>query len=185
MVRIPSGSVDTFGTSAPATKVILVAFPAQSDPQKPPNGDSTAPPDQPAADDEEQESETPALRGYTAPSAEIRNAVLLAIALATRDSMPELVGGGKELAESMLSPGTSVVGQPGLAAPQPSISTAVVTRPGLQEGPATGIGFASPFNILTPQVNLLSGPMGRCTDLAIAGFFGRSVSTCELSFRRR
>ncbi|MCH7704720.1 MAG: hypothetical protein IIB61_06380 [Planctomycetes bacterium] len=148
-----------------------------------------APPDEPET---EQNKKTPAPLGYTAPGEAIRQAALLAMAIPKSDADTTLAddGGGKELAESLLGTSTtratpSVFGSPGLTAPQPTVAGAVVSRPGLQEGPASGIGFASPFNILTPQVNPLSGPMGRCNDLVRAGFFGGNNDTCVGHFRPR
>ncbi len=187
-------------------QALLASYRVQTTPKQPPT-DKQAPPrdprDQsqtgsqpedapPAEPEEEQKKKAPAPRGYTAPGAAIRQATLLAMAIpkSEADTALAVAGGGKELAESMLGTSTaaatpSVFGRPGLTAPQPTVAGAVVSRPGLQEGPASGIGFASPFNILTPQVNPLSGPMGRCNDLVRAGFFGGNNANCVRHFRPR
>ena len=106
------------------------------------------------------------------------------------DQEPTLGGAGRELSEVM-SVGTdtgvvgNIIGFSGLAAPQPTAQGVVLSLPGLQEGPAAGLGFAAPFNVLTPQVNPLSGSMGRCLDLAGAGFFARDPTACERHFQPR
>lgn len=124
-----------------------------------------------------------AARQYTEPGERVRQQTLLASGNATNDTVSDsnLPGTGREASEAL-----AAVGRPGLTAPQPGVglSLAISSRPGLQEGPAAGLGFASPFNILTPQMNLLSGTMGRCNDLVMAGFFGGSIANCELHFGR-
>ena len=122
---------------------------------------------------------------YTAPSAEVRQATLAQDeSESEEDDQDELSNAGRELAEAAAGRERSFVGRPGLSATQPTVTGVVASRPGLQEGPATGLGFASPFNLLTPQTNPLSGANGRCMDLANAGFFGGSRPACETHFRR-
>lgn len=130
-------------------------------------------------------------RRYTAPGAAVRQAALAALALTTSNtSQTTMDSGGRELSEAMSAGSGSanagnVLGATGLAAPVATVAGVVVSRPGLQEGAASGLGFVSSFNILTPQLNPLSGTMGRCQDLINAGFFGGSESTCLLHFQPR
>lgn len=101
------------------------------------------------------------------------------------DDQVRFVGGGRESAESSMG----IVGRPGLTAPagsvRPGVGRPLMGRPGLQQGPASLLGFAAMGNIFTPQMNLLSGPMGRCRDLSMAGFFNHSRAQCEAHFVRR
>jgi hypothetical protein len=164
---------------APRTNVILAAD--FGDEQKPAaNEKKTATP--PPTD----APKKPPERRYTAPGVAIQQLTLLAVGATSNrpTSASELAGAGKEATEATLGTGEGVLGRPGLTAPQPTVAGAVVSRPGLQQGPAGGLGFAEPFNILTPQFNPLSGPMGRCGDLSAAGFFGGNRTACEQHFRR-
>ncbi len=93
---------------------------------------------------------------------------------------------GRELSESIAFSNAGSIGRLGLTATPTRLAGRVTSRPGLQEGPATGLGFASmDRNIFTSQINRLSGANGRCQDLARAGFFSSNRATCEQSFRRR
>lgn len=136
------------------------------------------------SDEKQRESEEiQGARQYTEPGERVRQQTLLATGNATTNTASDsnVPGTGREASEALAS-----VGRPGLTAPQPGggPSLAITSRPGLQEGPATGLGIVSPFNILTPQMNLLSGTMGRCNDLVMAGFFGGSIANCEIHFGR-
>jgi hypothetical protein len=166
--------------------------------QSPTPNTSTDQADEPAPPETEEqeeldpwdEEEKPTVRlPFTAPSEAVRQLTLLAAAsgdVAVDDEDVIAVGGaGKEAAEALAGGATPFVGQPGLSAPQPTVAGVVVSRPGLQRGPATGLCSASPFNILTPQTNPASGNMGRCTDLTRAGFFGGSASACQMHFQRQ
>ena len=138
----------------------------------------------------------PRLLPYTTPSA-VAFLALDAFAKSGDEPVDErdgdqvyFAGGGRELAESSVGieptlGNVSFVGRPGLTAPRASVGGGLVGRPGLQDGPATLLGFAAMQNIFTPQMNLLSGPMGRCHDLSMAGFFGGSRAVCEANFVRR
>lgn len=203
--------------NVPAARTILAAYHSQDTPQArpdtdPPKQKTPTPKAKPGtlpskteaeSTQDKQDGEIAASTGYTGPSAATRiAAIFAAIALASIEDNGNGAGGvadgsdgSRELAESM-----SVVGRPGLTAPQPNgggrtgtlrggaefgpgVADGVGGRPGLQEGPAAGIGFASQFNILTPQVSPLSGPMGRCNELVRAGFFRGSEANCLRHFR--
>lgn len=100
-------------------------------------------------------------------------------------STAQLVGAGKEVSEMVSMSAASAIGRPGLAAPPPTFASAVIGRPGIQRGPATGLGFASPVNnIFQARLNPMSGPSGRCGDLARAGFFGGSTAACQQHFQQ-
>ncbi len=99
--------------------------------------------------------------------------------------VPAAGNAGKELSESVAFSSQGVIGRSGLTAPPTMLTGAVIGRPGLQRGPATGLGFASPSaNIFVRQFNPLSGPNGRCHELARAGFFGGSAAACTAQLRR-
>ncbi|HRX87066.1 MAG TPA: hypothetical protein P5572_18735 [Phycisphaerae bacterium] len=86
---------------------------------------------------------------------------------------------------ALVSSNAGVIGRAGLTGTSATFGAVAVSRPGLQEGPATGLGFASPGrNLFVRQVNPLSGPNGRCRDLARAGFFGGDHAACERAGRR-
>lgn len=125
---------------------------------------------------------------YTEPGPSTRQVALAAASTDAKEFQPVLSGAGRELSEVESNdtiPAGGVVGFSGLTAPQPVARGVVLSLPGLQQGPAAGLGFALPSNVLTPQINLLSGSMGRCQDLARAGFFARDVMACELHFGTR
>jgi hypothetical protein len=121
---------------------------------------------------------------YTAPGGAFRR-LDLAIGSAALGATADTLGAGKEASESIALSSEGVLGQTGLTAPPTMMADAVVGRPGLQRGPATGLGFASPVNnIFTPRVNPASGPNGRCAELARAGFFNGDRAACERNFRK-
>lgn len=197
-----SRAAATIGKSAPIPRVVLAAYvsqpkqtqssdaepkPRETPPDKPATDESVRV-DQPTATEEEKKAKEPALRGYTAPSAARRQAALdfINLAISNEEDLTQVQGGGKELAEARFDVGPSVSGRPGLAPATPAVVGEVVSRAGLQEGAATAIGFMSELNnILVPRPNMLSGSMGRCNDLANAGFFGRSVDNCVSHFSSR
>lgn len=200
MKETASRAAATIGKSAPIPRVVLAAYVSQpqqtqssdTDPKSretptdQPVTDESVRRDQPTATEEETKAKEPALRGYTEPSAAIRQAALLRIALATSEDVTDIPGGGKELAEARLDVGPRVSGRSGLTPATPAVVGEVVSRAGLQEGAVTAIGFMSELNnILVPRPNTLSGSMGRCNDLANAGFFGRSVDNCVSHFSSR
>lgn len=200
--------------NAPAARTILAAYHSQDTPQArpdtdPPKQKTPTPKAKPGtlpskteaeSTQDKQDDEIAASTGYTGPSAATRLiAIVAVIALASSEDngngsegVADGSDGSRELAESM-----SVVGRPGLIAPQPNgpggrpggrppptpVTQVVISRPGLQDGPGTGIGFQSRSNILTSQFSPLSGPRGRCNDLARAGFFRGSEPTCLRHFR--
>ena len=85
---------------------------------------------------------------------------------------------------ALASPG--VAGRMGLAASPPAFGSMIISRPGIQQGPATGLGFGSPVNnIFRPRINRFSGPGGACERLANAGFFGGSSLVCQQQFQAR
>ena len=127
-------------------------------------------------------------RTYTAPGAHVRGMSFLTVATAST-AVGATLGGGKEAAESRVSPTAlnstgPVTGIASLGAPQPRTVNAIVGQPGLQQGPAIGLGLVGPHNLFIRQINLLSGPGGRCGELVTAGFFA-NVSACQAQFKRR
>ena len=120
---------------------------------------------------------------YTVPGPRFRQLAVLAVGVAAF-GISDGTGSGKEAAESQISGSSiSVVGRPGLSAPPPRVNSAIVGRPGLQQGFAAGLGPARDRNIFTVRMNALSGPNGRCQDLVNAGFFSGSRAGCETHFR--
>jgi len=122
--------------------------------------------------------------GYTMPGLAYRQLAVAVAAAVTTTTEPsdEL---GKELSESVAMSDMGTIGRIGLTAPPTRLAGRVTSRPGLQDGPATGLGFSAPDrNIFAPQLNPLSGSGGRCGELAGAGFFSGSRGACEQSFRR-
>jgi len=115
--------------------------------------------------------------GYTTPTAAV---VLAAIGTTTQPT----IGGANDPARAA-SESASIPSRQGVATSRATVSGVIVSRPGLQEGLARGLGFASPNNIFTRQSNPLSGPAGRCQDLANAGFFSGNRATCENHFQPR
>lgn len=88
-------------------------------------------------------------------------------------------------AEALVTGAGGVTGRAGLTGPSATIGATLVSRPGLQEGPGTGLGFASPGrNVFTRQANPLSGPAGGCAQLNRAGFLGNNNSPCQRVRRR-
>jgi hypothetical protein len=86
---------------------------------------------------------------------------------------------------TLLTNPQGIVGRAGLAAPSANLGGVLVSRPGLQEGGVGGLGFANPNrNLFTRQRNALSGPNGRCAELARAGFFGGDATACSRAGRR-
>ncbi|MCP4251501.1 MAG: hypothetical protein GY778_31070 [bacterium] len=121
--------------------------------------------------------------GYTAPRLGFRGMSAIAAGLAI-GLTPETLGAGREISESVAFSASGTIGRLGLTAPPTTVGRAVVGRPGLQEGRAATLGFASSVNnIFRPRANPLSGSSGRCNDLVKAGFFGGSRAACEANFR--
>jgi len=123
---------------------------------------------------------------YTSPGLPYQQ-LAVAVAAVAMGVVPENDDSlGREFSESIAFSAAGSIGRLGLTAPPTRLAGRVTSRPGLQDGPATGLGFTSmDRNIFTLQVNRLSGATGRCQDLARAGFFGGSQTNCEQSFRRR
>ncbi len=120
---------------------------------------------------------------YTVPGPRYRQLAVLAVGVAAF-GINDGTGSGKEAGESQISGSSiSVVGRPGLSAAPPRVNSAIVGRPGLQQGFAAGLGPAGDRNIFTIRANPLSGPNGRCQDLVNAGFFSGSRAGCETHFR--
>ncbi len=136
--------------------------------------------------DEGDESPAEKKPAYTSPGLpyqQLAVAVAVAAVGAVADDEAKL---GRAFSESVAFSDAGSIGRLGLTAPPTRLAGRVTSRPGLQEGPATGLGFAAlDRNIFTPQINRLSGATGRCQDLARAGFFGGSRAGCEQSFRGR
>ena len=123
---------------------------------------------------------------YTSPSPAVRQVSLFMAA--GKLALPgEMLGAGREAAESslagtggILSSGGRLISRPGLAVSQPRTVNAVNSRPGLQRGFAGGLGFAGRRTILTLQRNPAAGP---CRELVRAGFFPNQAA-CESRFGR-
>lgn len=123
---------------------------------------------------------------YTTPSEPYRQ-ILFAV-IASSVGLVEKQASAKDAAESTVATVSGRIGRLGLTAPPTRLAGRVTSRPGLQDGPATGLGFApAGRNVFTPQFNPLSGPSGRCQELARAGFFNGSIADCRqsISARRR
>lgn len=124
---------------------------------------------------------------YTAPRLPYQQ---LAMAIANAVDVPNAAVDDasevrRELVDSLAFSSAGPAGRLGLVAPPSQIAGRVTSRPGLQDGPATGLGFASrDRNIFLVQANRLTGASGRCHDLAAAGFFGGSRAGCERTLRR-
>ena len=117
----------------------------------------------------------PARRGYTAPGAAFRNVSFVDSGAATAGSIRSSRT-GHEASEAGWAAGgrdglTGLTGAPGLGAPQPFTANAVVGAPGLQRGPAIGLGLVPRNNLFTRTINPISGPNGACSILVNAGFF--------------
>ncbi len=125
----------------------------------------------------------PSRRQYTAPSVQIQQITLLALGIASLGTT-----GQESVAQQASQSATTggIVGRPELTAPpQARFSRAVVGKPGLQQGRASGLGFANPNrNIFTVRRNPLSGDNGGCAALTSAGFFNGNRTACENHFRR-
>ncbi len=115
----------------------------------------------------------PARRTYTSPGTPYQqmNVAVAAVAIA---ATPAGMGAGRDAAEATaLSAGIGVSGRTGLTAPQTMAVNAVVGAPSLQQGRATGLGYASRLGtIFTPQRNPMSGSNGFNAQLRNAGFPG-------------
>ena len=183
----------------PEPRVILTVY-SQDPPLKPspgaPTGDSPKTEKSSADDDALKDKPVQAdaaaqVKGYTAPGESVRRIVLADTAdKLLEDAQSPLRGAGRELSESVsisvgMATSDSLTGLSGLGAPQPVVATTVLSLPGLQQGPAAGLGFSSSFNVLTPQINPLSGPTGRCHDLVNVGFFSNDQAACERHFQPR
>jgi hypothetical protein len=132
----------------------------------------------------------PANRIYTAPSSQLQQLTFMSVIVGVVP-VREAAIAGREISEAALGAqqglfsSQSIAGRPGLVSQQVTITDAVASGPGLQEGFATGLAFGSPTNnIFTLRANPLAGPVGRCRDLAKAGFFGGSPAACERHFSR-
>ncbi|NOS99630.1 MAG: hypothetical protein HOP29_03295 [Phycisphaerales bacterium] len=184
-------------TSAQIISMYDVVLAADFGPTQPPPDGTTAPqspPDQPPPDDEsEAKRDTIAAETrpdgekvvpYTAPGSRVQQLTLIALTVSAFGTS-DVGGAGREVAESsMMGFEPAAGGRPGLTAPTTTRSAIAGGRPGLQQGFASGLGFASPDrNIFTPIQNPLSGPTGRCGELATAGFFADRAA-CEIQFRR-
>ncbi|MCH7813209.1 MAG: hypothetical protein IID40_04220 [Planctomycetes bacterium] len=161
-----------------SSRVRLAAYAAWSDEATSARADATTQPTTRSA------ATQPAARtGYTAPRLGFRGLSAVAAGLVI-GLTPETLGAGREISESVAFSASGTIGRLGLTAPPATVGRAVVGRPGLQEGRAATLGFASSVNnIFQPRANPLSGSGGRCNDLAKAGFFGGSRATCEAHFR--
>lgn len=173
------------------SRATLVRF---QDPPKPKDDESEAPatPDEKSGEadagkregDETETQEPKPAFGYTAPGLPYQQ-LAVAVTAAVVNVVEEASELGRELSESIAMSDMGTIGRLGLTAPPTQFAGRVTGRPGLQDGPATGLGFAQPDrNLFVPQLNALSGATGRCRDLAAAGFYGGSPAACEQSFRR-
>lgn len=158
----------------------------ESDTQDPPkessDGEETS--ESKSGERSDERSSATAKSGYTAPGLAYQQ-LAIAVTAAVVSLVDDASDVGRELSESILLSDMGTIGRLGLTAPPTQFAGRVTGRPGLQDGPATGLGFAPPDrNLFAPQFNPLSGANGRCRDLAAAGFYGGSRSACEQSFRR-
>lgn len=127
----------------------------------------------------------PARPPYSSPGAAVRAMNFVGLA-ASLGAFQEAGGAGREFSETLAASRDLVGGRTGLTAPQTTAVSAITGRPGLVEGEATGLSFASPVhNIFTARLNRATGPGGRCGELTNAGFFGGNRTACEQHFRRR
>ncbi len=162
-------------------------------PTPPPDADSANQPtrDGHGGEDEKGEVETsdqksPPIRPYTAPGTQVQRMTLIVLGLSAFGTTDEDES-GKELAQSMVSvtSATPFSGRLGLTGTS-AITDVTGVRLGLQQGVATGIGFANPDrNIFTARANPLTGATGRCQDLVNAGFFNRDAAACAVHFGGR
>ena len=123
----------------------------------------------------------PVVAAYTAPGAAYQQLSIAAVSSIV-GVVPTSNNAGKEASESLVFSGQGTAGRLGVITTATTTDGGIAGRDGLQDGP--GIGPASSNNIFNAQVNRLSGPTGRCGELAGAGFFGGSRPQCEVSFRR-
>lgn len=150
-----------------------------AEPSPPPKPSAERKPDDPA-----QGTLAPAAASvaYTAPGLAFQQ--LSIAATATVVAAAEAPGGaGREVSESLVRGAQGVSGRAGLAAAATAADGSILSSSGLGEGQLGRLGFAASQNIFGTQVNRLSGPAGRCSELAGAGFFGGSRLQCEVSFR--
>ena len=129
----------------------------------------------------------PARRGYTAPGAAFRSISFVAPAAGTAGPVRSSRT-GHEASEASLAAGsrnglTGLTGAAGLSAPQPFTANAVVGAPGLQRGPAIGLGLVPRNNLFTRTFNPISGSNGACSILVNAGFFP-DVAACRARLGR-
>ncbi len=130
------------------------------------------------------ESETPKRATYTTPGQPYQSIFILITA--TNIAIVEQDQAVKESAQSSVASVSGNIGRLGLTAPPTRLAGRVTSRPGLQDGPATGLGFApAGRNVFTPQFNPASGPNGRCAELVRAGFRNGSLANCQQPMARR
>lgn len=183
-----SGSVRAAGSLS--QRVVLARFqdPPREEAETPDppreTGDGADGSGQDSGDRSAEQTDEAAKSGYTSPGLAYQQ-LAIAVTAAVVSLVDEANEVGRELSESILLSDMGTIGRLGLTAPPTQFAGRVTGRPGLQDGPATGLGFAPPDrNLFAPQFNPLSGANGRCRDLAAAGFYGGSRSACEQSFRK-
>lgn len=184
-------------TSAQIISMYDVVLAADFGPAQQPPRDDSAPQtltDQPPPADDRGEEERDTITNedrpdgekvvpYTAPGSRVQQLTLIALTVSAFGTS-DVGGAGREVAESsMMGFEPAAGGRPGLTAPVTTRSAIAGGRPGLQQGFASGLGFASDRNVFTPISNPLSGPTGRCAELATTGFFADRAA-CETHFRR-
>jgi len=126
--------------------------------------------------------DTNGVAAYTAP----KFALVPIITLATQFGRFDVrADANVARADALVSGAGGIVGRAGVTGQTATLGATLVSRPGLLEGPATGLSFASPDrNIFVRQTNPLSGPNGACAELSRAGFFGGNRGACERTRRR-
>jgi hypothetical protein len=123
----------------------------------------------------------PADKSYTAPAPQFRALALMSVGRSLVP-VPAPVTQGKEISESVAFSSAGVTGRAGITAPASTLASATVSRGGIVESNATGIGFASGSTILQRQANPASGPNGVCAELTRTGF--SNTGRCATRARR-
>lgn len=184
-IRPPGASPETNLHKRRATHTQVVQ--KESKPNPPGNGASTPVPDKQPTREEPQEKpervDQIARLPYTAPGLPYQQIGLLR-GIAALAATPEALGEGSEFSQALVTTTEGAAGLAGLTAPATmTVQSLIVGRPGLQEGQATGLSFASrDANIFKARANPLSGPHGVCRELIAAGF-SKDHATCARKFR--
>jgi len=141
-------------------------------------------PTAPAAVAAEDVATNGAALGYTAPQFALPQLIALTGQFSRSRTLTEANVAGVT-GDALVTGPAGILGRAGLSGSTATLGTTLVSRPGLQDGPATGLGFATPGrNVFSRQPNPFSGPGGGCEILTRAGFFGGDRGACERAVRR-